>query len=316
MPPTFSVILETSNLSVAELESLDRCLASLERQTVPIESAAEVVLLDSGDAPPGALETLVRRYPWAQVNRVEPGTRYGDVKAIAGDHGSGAVIVLCDADVQYADDWLEQLLAAFERDDVQIAAGETTTPIHGPYSLAIALTFHFPRHSGETGLQPALFYWANNVAARREFLAELPLPQDLPVYRGQTIIHSKALRDAGHTIWRVPGAIAWHDLPTLREVLPRFVIKGYDATQIARLVGDPVGHTYMGGMEPRDDDEDRVRNLRRRARSVFAEDSKRFVHLPAALPVLAVLVAAYGIGRLRATLRRPPRAARPQPVPA
>ncbi len=311
MKHSISIVVETSNLTAAGLASLGRCLASLDAQTVPVAEAREVVVLEGGEAPRAQLEAVCAPYPWATIASVDRGTRYGDVKAIAGDRATGDVVVLCDADVRYEPDWLERLLEPFDRDDVQIASGETTTPIDGPYGLAIALTFVFPRYSGDTEPAPALWYWANNVAARRDFLRELPLPQELPIYRGQTIVHGKALREAGHTIWRVPAARAVHDVPSLGELLPRFVLKGHDSLAISRLVEDPTGRSYMGGMERRGPDEGRLGNLRRRTTSVFAEDPRRLVMLPAALPFVVAILAAYGVGRLRARLGRAPREARP-----
>ena len=306
-----SIVVETSNLTKAGLRSLGRCLASLDAQTVPVADAHEVIVLEGGEAPARrSPERVCAPHPWATIRSVDAGTRYGDVKALAGDHVTGDLVVLCDADVRYGPDWLERLLEPFELDHVQIASGETTTPVRGPYSLAIALTFVFPRFTEETEIAPALWYWANNVAARRTFLEAQPLPQNLPIYRGQTIVHGKALRVAGHTIWRVPGARAIHDVPSLGELLPRFVLKGYDSLAIARLVGDPTGRSYMGGMEPRSDDEGRMGNLRRRFASVFAEDRRRLVMLPVALPFAALILAAYGAGRLRAHLRLAPREAR------
>lgn len=302
-----SIVIETSNLSSAELDNLARCLRSLEGQSIPMEDLREVVVLESGDAGIEDLRAVCDPFPWVDIRSIPEGTRYGDVKALAAEVTEGELIVMCDADCRYEPRWLEELVTPFaKRDDVQIASGETTTPVGGPYALAIALTFVFPRFSGESELQPALFYWANNVAVRRSFIGQLPLPRELPLFRGQTIVHAKALLDAGHTIWRNPHARALHELPTISELTRRFMLKGHDSLTLNRLTDDDSGHSYMGGMEPRERSQGRFANFTARVRSVFAEDRRRWVMLPAALPICAWIVGAYLVGRTRARLNRPP----------
>jgi glycosyltransferase involved in cell wall biosynthesis len=302
-----SIVIETSNLSSAELDNLSRCLESLAGQSIPMDDVHEVVVLESGDAGIEDLRAVCEPFPWVQMRSIPEGTRYGDVKALAAEVTEGELIVMCDADCRYEPGWLDALVAPFdERDDVQIASGETTTPVRGPYGLAIAITFVFPRFSGESGLQPALFYWANNVAVRRSFVSQIPLPKELPLFRGQTIVHAKALLDAGHTIWRNPRARAMHELPTVSELTRRFMLKGHDSLTLNRLTDDRSGHSYMGGMEPREGTQGRFANFAARVRSVFAEDRRRLVLLPIALPICGWIVGAYFVGRMRAQLRRAP----------
>lgn len=301
--PTFSILIETANLAEADPAALRTCLDSIAAQGISPAEAEQVVLLDSGELASPDLPSLRRDYPWLSVRRVGA-DGYGDVKAAAAEVGTGDVVVLCDADCRYEPGWLEHLLAPFAaRQDVGIVAGETTTPVDGAFGLAMALAFVFPRASGETQLSPARWYWANNVAFRRTVLEEVPLPSGLPLYRGQTIPHGRLLRAAGHTIWRQPLARAIHVLPERSELLRRFFLKGHDAYTISQLLDDRSRRSFVGGMEPGPATLGRVRDALRRARSVLAEEPRRALLLPVALPVVLLVGVAYLAGAATARAR-------------
>jgi glycosyltransferase involved in cell wall biosynthesis len=294
-----SILIETANLSSAELKNLADCLESLARQTHPIGSVREAIVLQAADDP-AAIEEICSGFPWVQVRNVAPGTGYGDVKAQSAVQAAGELVVLCDADCVYEPDWLERMIEALGRDGVQIVGGETTTPVSGPYSLAVALTFVFPRFSGERELAPSLWYWANNVAFHRSFFEAVPLPSRLPLYRGQNVVHARLLEQAGQRVWRAPRARAFHQLPLRSELLRRYELFGHDMVTLARLVEDRGGRHYRMGIEPGAPRAGRARHFAARARSVFAEDPRRLCYAPAALPIVLAGMAAYGAGMIRA----------------
>jgi glycosyltransferase involved in cell wall biosynthesis len=299
-----SILIETANLSTAELRCLSECLRSLERQTHPIADVREVVVLDASEVPGDELRQVCQAFPWVELRPVGSDVGYGNVKALSAAHARGEIIVLCDSDCRYEPEWLERLLEPLaQRPDIQILSGETTTPISGPYSLAIALTFVFPRFSGERELAPALWYWANNVAVRKSAFERLPLPSDLPVYRGQNVVHASLLAEHRQTVWRQPLARAWHQLPRPGQLVARYLRFGEDSVMLAKLADDRAGRFYRRGIEPNARPIGRARHFVQRARSVLGEDPSRLVLLVPALPVVLACVVCYAVGMARCRLR-------------
>ena len=180
---SFAVVIESANLSMAGLQSLWKCLNSLAEQELPIQNAKEVALMVAGELPAGTREKLHETFPWLTIQQLKEGTDYTRMKVFGAQAVTSDIVVFCDSDCWYEPGWLKHLLQSFqEREDIQLVAGETSTLISGPYSLAIALTYVFPRFSGETQLAPSAIYWANNVAIRRSLLSALPLPVHLPLF--------------------------------------------------------------------------------------------------------------------------------------
>src|SRR5262249_7502802 len=157
---------------------------------------------------------------------------------------------------------------------------------HSPYSLAIALTFVFPRFSCGQSVAPSRTYWANNVAVRRALLEVMPVPDSQFLYRGQNIVHSQAASAAGYAIWRQPQARALHALPLASEFPRRYFRMGRDSVNIARLALDESGQRYRGDMEPDCQTGGRLRKLAGRLRCICSENPWHLLYLPFALPVL------------------------------
>ena len=73
--PSYSLIIETANLSLADLDGLRKTLDSLAVQTLPVQNACEVLLADSGDVPPDSLQQTLRTYPWVAADGTGGGHR-------------------------------------------------------------------------------------------------------------------------------------------------------------------------------------------------------------------------------------------------
>ena len=297
-PPTFSVVVETDNVEKDDLDALRECLDSLGRQPA-IGRAKGVFLVDGGKLPGELIETLASTHPWLTVTPADGDLLYIGQKARGAALSDSEVIVFCDADIRYEPGWLDALLSPFsERPEVEIVAGETTTPIRGPYSLAIALTFVFPRFSGESDLSPSPTYWANNVAIRRAILAGSPIPDPAALYRGQNILHSLALARSGRTIWRQPRARAHHTLLAPKTIVRRYLTLGRDSRSVARLTRDAAGRSYLAAMAPDESGGNRLRKLAGRVGQVARSTPRDMAWLPLAVPVVGVLGICYLAGRL------------------
>ncbi|MEI6085157.1 MAG: glycosyltransferase family 2 protein [Verrucomicrobiota bacterium] len=305
--PTFSILVEAENLSTTEISKLHDSLDTLAAQGDSLKTADAVLLIDSGQLTDETRKELNRRYPWLTIRRVDAAVSYGGMKGRSAGLVTSDVIVLSDSDCRYQPDWLRQILAPFQNHpDVHIVGGETTTPIHGPYSLAIALTFVFPRFSGGQTIAPSRTYWANNVAVRRVLLESMPVPDPRQLYRGQNIVHSQAASAAGYTIWRQPRARALHALPLPAEYSRRYYRMGRDSVHIARLARDESGQSYRGDMEPDCQTGGRFHKLAGRLRLIRAENPRALWSLPLALPVLFLGALCYYAGRLTASLTASP----------
>jgi glycosyltransferase involved in cell wall biosynthesis len=233
--PTFSVAIETANLSMADLDGLKETLESLLAQTVPISSANEVLLTDSGDVPTEVLEALLREYPWVRAVRLPRSTGYEELKRAGVEAATGEVMVFADGDCYYDPVWLESLLQPFTDPQVTVVGGETNIDSSGAYGFGVAIAFSFPASSAP-GLHRTNRYHMNNVAFRRSVLITTPIPTRRPCYR-MTGLHVAALEAAGHTIWRQPRARALHAPPNgFFHFMWRFLLFGHDGVVVPRLI--------------------------------------------------------------------------------
>jgi glycosyltransferase involved in cell wall biosynthesis len=229
--PSFSIVLETENLSNTDFEDIFRCLDSLDSQDISPTNANEVLLVESGDAPPDLIEKLRVSYPWITIHQVGPETGYYESKMYGSRYVTGEIVVFCDSDGTYQPGWLKNLLLPFiGNSDIQIIAGETSMAVTGSYSLAMVLIWAFPPFSHREELYESHDYLANNVAFRRDFLIRYPIPSGIPIYRGNGMIHAAELRRKGYKIWKQPKALNIHPLPPkgLLRYFWHFLISGHD----------------------------------------------------------------------------------------
>lgn len=305
--PSFTLVIETENLVNADIEGLGVSLASLQAQDVPPQQASEVLIINSGDLSADFITRLTAKYPWLKVITAPASTTYYQAKMFGAGQATGSVVVYCDSDCEYAPGWLRGMLAPFaERRDVDVVAGETTTRGDGIYGTAMALTYIFPQHSDDGQLTQTPHYFLNNVAFRRSFLLSNPIPTDLPLYRGNCVVHAHSLRRHGHTIWRQPRSKAVHAAPNgFSHFFWRFLLIGHDfrlqQQYLSRIENDPKSggaqETIMGRRSKAQVFFDRIGGMLRGG-------PKRAVQLIVALPVVVFSIVLIGVGYV-ATIFRP-----------
>ncbi|UIE37800.1 glycosyltransferase family 2 protein [Leptodesmis sichuanensis] len=300
--PSFSIVLETENLANADLEGLTYALASLVHQDLSPEQANEVILIDSGDAPPELLGQLCDRYPWIKVHAAAADTGYYKAKMLGAELATGEIIVYADSDCLYEPHWLRTILTTFaENPQIQIVAGETTTRGRGPYGTAMALVYIFPQFSGKTELTPTHQYFLNNVAFRRQFLLDHPIPAELPLYRGNCVVHGENLQREGHVIWLHPQARATHAPPSdLSHFFWRFLLIGHDYYWQKKLIPNPPSPIS----NPQDRDPtassftEKVKIFRDRMARLLHNNPRHALYFPFAIPIILVAALLIYVGYL------------------
>ena len=232
--PSFSLVYETENLCTVELENIYRSLDSLATQEISPSQANEFLIIDGGYAPDEIITEICAKYPWITVKRI-PNINYYEAKMMGAKLATGEIIIFCDSDCVYIPNWLKDILVTFAQNStINVLAGETSTPVRNAYELAIALHYFFPRYTQKKNIYEDENYFNNNVAFRRNFLLENPLPTKLPLYRGNCHLHSYNLRKkTEHKIWKNPQVKASHEPPTKSFINWRYLLLGHD-----RAVGE------------------------------------------------------------------------------
>ena len=306
--PTFSILMETSNLRLAHVERLRAALASIAAQRPSPAEAEEVVLLEDGSLPGELLADVSRQHPWLRLQRVDTGLTYGDQKSISTATPRAEVIVVADPDCIYEPGWLSALLEAFASDPaVGAVAGETTIAIRGPFTLAAALFFFFPRFSGGTAPAPARGFYLNNVAFRRDVVARHPIPLGLPVRGGQNVLYARLLDSAGVPIARHPRARALHAPP--EDLWMAMRIHFWTGRDTLRFDGLAVPRDpFSGDYEPYGPPRGRIGKILLRLRDIARQQPAMLLWLPVAAPIAGTVFAAFFAGRVVERMRRRPSA--------
>lgn len=310
-PVSFSIIIETENLASADLPGLFRSVDALQSQTLSPLLANEVLMVETGDVPESVLATIRDRYPWIQTQRIDASLEYYQAKMAGIALTTGDVVVLCDSDCVYNNGWLAAMLQPYSQKEVQLLAGETSMDIKGPYDLAMALVYIFPRYSQRASLTKSGGYFCNNVSFKRELLDRFPIPGELPMYRGNCVIHAHQLAQNDRYIWQQPAAQAMHAPPNgFSHFVSRFLMLGYDELCVSRFAARPtelsmdvpfrpvrdfvVGGALLAG---------KLKNSLIRLVQILQEDVRYGLYLPLALPICLAAMALYTAGLVLAYVR-------------
>jgi hypothetical protein len=307
--PSFSIVVETENLATADLQGLLGAIDCLAAQDPAPTTAEEVFVIDSGDMPESLRAQLSQQYPWLTIYQAPAGITYYEAKMLGAKMATGKILVYYDSDCIYELHWLRTILQSFQDPQVQVVAGETRTRGIGIYGTAMALAYIFPQYSGQTQMQQSSQYYLNNVAFRREFLLSHPIPTDLPLYRGNCVIHAKELVKSGQIIWRQPQARATHAPPNgWSHFYWRFLLIGYDYYWQKRVLSERSLSVSSLGQEAKDPTESglagKLKVLDDRVFKLIRSNPWHLFFLPFALPVIMVSTGLIWLG-YQITCRRP-----------
>ncbi len=251
--PSYSIIIETENLSLADSECLLKCLDSIRKcmEEFP-HTPRQVLVINSGDLSVTMSGQLSDEYDFIEILEAPKGLGYYESKMLGARHVDADIVVFADSDCFFEEGWLAGLVTPFANPSVNIVAGETDLGGRGPYVLAMQIVHAFNGYSGADDIYPVKSYYANNFACRRQLLVDYPIPTSLPLYRSACFWHCVQLRRAGETVWAQPLSRAVHAPPEgLSHFFWRFLLFGRDRTVRARLgliddAPQPAGMTTGG----------------------------------------------------------------------
>jgi hypothetical protein len=244
--PLVSIVIEWDNARVSELARAREMYRVLLGQVGRLTGARVIELLFLYDAlkvNPAVIENVtatpgVARPPGVALQVVgTPGLGYCELKNEGAKRASGDIVVFLDSDVIPEPDWLDEILRSFRDPGVQLVAGTSYIEPVSVYSRAFALTWFFPLRTPDGPLGTTPYFFANNVAGRREFLARYPFP-DQPRFRGQGATLADTLADEGIPIYSNPNARVSHPPPNgVSHFVRRALCEGHDLIVAERLRG-------------------------------------------------------------------------------
>ena len=243
--PTFSISIEWENVRFSELNRTRKVLRQLRRELsglAPLPEPPEVVFLYDRQAVDGDLvaqvvneellpQTIPVRTRFIATDRL----RYYELKNFSAASIESEILVFLDCDVIPEQGWLAALLEPFADPAVQVVGGESYIDCEGLYSKALALFWFAELRNEASGLVPAGFFYANNVAFRRQFFLTHPFPE-VPAFRKQCTLLSEALRADGVELLRQQRARVSHPCPRgLRNFAASALHNGRDQAIYADL---------------------------------------------------------------------------------
>jgi hypothetical protein len=298
--PSYSIIIETENLSLAASHCLIDCLASIRDRIRELEKAPEkVYLINSGDVSFAMARKIALEYDFIEVLEAPAGSNYYESKMFGLHSTESDIVVFADSDCRYEGGWLAGLVTPFTDPDVSVVAGETGFGGQGAHVLAMKIIHSFDGYSGADDIYPVNNYYANNFAIRRQLLLDVPIPTWLPLYRHACSWHCVELRRRGEVIWGQPRSRAVHAPPEgFSHFFWRFLLFGRDRTVRARL--GLVDDAPRGGEPPPGG----VAGVAfRRLRRVLRDDPRQALLLPIAGCIVVAAAALIKAGQLLAMVK-------------
>ena len=251
--PYLSVVLELDNVLHSEVVRARTTLTRLLNQIreSELESRVEVlVMYDETAVRRDDAEQIVaaalREHPFVRLVAT-PGLRYFSLKNEGGRRTTGELLVFVDSDCLPEADWLRQLLAPFDRPEVDVVTGNSYVDRDTFYGKTFAAGWYFPARLPDGPLTTVPTTFANTLAMRRHVFEKYPFPEVTTLYMGQGVTWNRTLRDNGVPIFLNPKARVAHPPPVF---VRSAIVNGYDTAERTRRSGQSVRErlreTYWG----------------------------------------------------------------------
>ena len=242
--PTVSLIIEWDNVRFADVARGQRMLEVLRDQVHEVPGPCEILVLYNEHTVDGAhLHQVIGRVFGSAPTAVHViptrGLAYYQLKNEGARRATGSIMVFVDCDVVPEAGWLRHLLRSFEDPGIAVCAGNTYIEHDGFYSDAMALGWlMFPMRSPDGPPRPTSWFFANNVAFRRDVFARYPFPDDVEQFRGQCYRLAQRLQANGIQIYMNPSARTAHPAPSgAGHFIRTAVCEGHDRFQFPRMAG-------------------------------------------------------------------------------
>jgi hypothetical protein len=306
-----TIVIEWENIQLAEADRCSTMLAEIMRQIHALPqtvagAAGEIELLVAFDDQKITAEEIREFFGRAVA---EPASRctvrflagsghgYYDQKNLGAAQARGRFVVFLDSDVIPEQGWLERLLGSFADPAVDVVCGNCFLDTGDLVSKTLALAWFFPLRDDRQALVPTDWFFANNVAFRREVARANPFVPLEGATRGACRLLGRRMAATGIGLFVNTAARVSHPAPNgLRHLLMRGLAQGRDNLLFDRVLG--------GG---------RLRASIKRAWGLQARAWKRIVRerhqvglsltaVPAALGLATVYYACYATGDAAARL--------------
>jgi glycosyltransferase involved in cell wall biosynthesis len=229
---TASVIVEWYNMTHAEHSRATRMLAELISQAASLYSPDErkpgrlakpldlVIVFDSEQESLQNVQSAFGNLANAMGSVVPrllpiPDARYCKLKNSGAASSKSEIIIFLDCDVIPEPNWLAAFLEAFADPRVSVVVGNTYVDCNGPevYPKAMALSWMFPLRDANDRLSLSTWFYANNVAFRREAFVSRQFADVPGLTHAPARLFVERLRREGVAIWHAGNARASHPPP-------------------------------------------------------------------------------------------------------
>jgi GT2 family glycosyltransferase len=198
--PKISVVVCAYNAA----ETLDDCLASLEKLTYP---DCEVVVVNDGSR--DATEAIANRYAGVRVIST-PNNGLSAARNVGLSAATGHIVAYTDADVRVDPDWLTYLVQPFLNSDVVAAGGPNVVPADDPWvAQCVARAPGGPTHVLFDD-RIAEHVPGCNFAVRRDALLAINGFNPIYLRAGDDVDVCWRLQARGWSIGFAPAALVWH----------------------------------------------------------------------------------------------------------
>lgn len=251
-----SVITELDNLLFSELSrchamfnelkaQINQLLNGPAKSSLHVRGPIEVIILYDDDSFDSSvvknLVSEIKKDHNIDLVLIHSKEKYYQLKNLGARRSKGDIIVFLDGDIIPEENWLVKLLDTFQESKVSVATGQSYVDPYSLYAKAFALGWIFPLRSKENGVKVCQFFYANNLAFRKETFLDFSFPVIEGTSRGSCVELSKILLNNGIDIYRNNAARASHPPPNgLYHFVNRAMAQGRDAVFMNRYSNSPV----------------------------------------------------------------------------
>ncbi len=218
--PLATIVIEWENAIDVEDKWSDRALRALEKETesygVTHKTKLQILYLFNQNAV--TAEEISNRIAAAapklsNLAHVEfiptPGLTYYKLKNYGASLSQSEITIFLDSDAGPCPGWLESMIASFNDDTVQVAAGFTTLGHEDFLSRTMALIWIMYLPSEKLRTRDRYKMYPNNCAMRTEFMKKNPFP-DLASFKKQCGFWQADVEKRGIKIHYAPSAMTIH----------------------------------------------------------------------------------------------------------